>query len=414
MVTAVGNGSAEVRATLQGHSGSAAITVAPLPPFPLREVTVGYGHTCGVAAQGGAYCWGRSDFGQLGGGSTSWPFEQLFPVPVTQGTDFGELSAGTDFTCALSTSARAYCWGVNFSGQNGIGGLPPGGINQAPVPVLDTAKLVTLTTGGTHTCGITLGGDAYCWGSNSTRQLGIDSTTCGAEYYRYCSFVPVPVSGGLKFAAIAAGGSHTCGITTQQLLYCWGDGNALGSDSVGLACTNFDDYYDYTYTFSCSPHPILVRGDLRFTTVSAGYAHSCAITTDGSAYCWGALANDGSLGAGAFTGSATPVMVSGGHHFTMIAAGLSHSCGITSEGVAYCWGAGGALGDSVGVDRAIPIPVAGSVLFQSISAGGWSSCGIARGTTIAYCWGLNQWGQLGDGTTISRLRPVQVVSQESP
>src|SRR6266487_2766948 len=165
-----------------------------------------------------------------------------------------------------------------------------------------------------------------------------------------CSMTPVPVAGGLSFASVTAGASYTCGVTTANVAYCWGEnfGGQLG---------------DGTMTFAASP--VAVLGGLSFTALSASASdsgHTCGVTTSGAAYCWG-FGQSGELGAGpTITQSLTPVQVSGGLSFVAVSAGGFHTCGITS----------------------------------------------APTLDTPYCWGANFQGQLGNGTTTSSSTPVQV------
>lgn len=124
--------------------------------------------------------------------------------------------------------------------------------------------------------------------------------------------------------------------------------------------------------------------------IAAGSDHTCALTSDGTAYCWGVT-------------SAAPVAV-GGVRFTTLAAGYGYTCGLTSGGVAYCWGSN--ITGS-GSSSATPVPVAGGLSFTAIAAGGFHTCGLAS-AGVAYCWGDNGEGALGTGTTANSTVPVPV------
>src|SRR5437867_1818795 len=148
---------------------------------------------------------------------------------------------------------------------------------------------------------------------------------------------------------------------------------------------------------------------LTFTAVSAGFIHTCGLTTAGAAYCWGTNAY-GQLGDGTTTTRLTPPVVAGGGGIAArVGARLAHTCGLTAAGAAYCWGPGGTgqLGDGTTTTRLSPVLVAGGVSFAAVDAGQIHTCGLTA-AGAAHCWGDNTAGQLGDGTTTTRLSPVLV------
>jgi len=161
------------------------------------------------------------------------------------------------------------------------------------------------------------------------------------------------------------------------------------------------------WDFSSPSGPVQVSSSLGFTSLAAGYYHTCALATDGNSYCWGNN-KSGQLGStrrmekcGVFDCSAAPVPVDGGHRFKQVVAGRSHSCGLEASGVAYCWGSGvnGELGDGRRSGSRIPVPVAGGLRFSSLAANATSAstCGLT-GAGVAWCWGSNRSGVLGTGT----------------
>ena len=184
----------------------------------------GFRKTCGLTSTGAAYCWGGNGLGQLGNGSIQ---QSSAPTPVSGGLAFSSLASGSygDHTCGLATDGAAYCWGNNFSGQLGDG-LGTGTLRSSlvPVAVSSPGSFAALTVGAHYSCGITAGGEAYCWGSNAEGRLGIGSGGVGP--FNPFDFRPGPVAvvGGISFAAITAGAVHTCGISTEMIVYCWGGG----------------------------------------------------------------------------------------------------------------------------------------------------------------------------------------------
>ena len=241
--------------------------------------------------------------------------------------------------------------------------------------------------GREHTCGVQVTGDLYCWGQNTNGKLG-DGNVSGTD-------TPVAVQGDLTFATVDAADEHTCGVTSDGAAYCWGN-NQLGSLGDG--------------TTTGRNTPTLVQGGHTFAMVSVG-GHTCGATPGGNAYCWG---NNfwGNLGNGSTGGSSTtPVLVQAGVSFAQVSAGLIHSCGIDTSGLAYCWGNNqfGKLGNgNPGVASATPVLVQGGLTFTSISAGTDQTCSVTTGGA-AYCWGANNNGQLGDGNGgTDRATPVLV------
>lgn len=215
------------------------------------------------------------------------------------------------------------------------------------------------------------------------------------------------MSGANSFASIAVGRSHACAVTTAGKAFCWGS-NSIGQTGAPTRTTCSDDAGRIA---GCSPIPQAVAGGLTFTSIAAGANHSCALTVDGSAWCWGSNAS-GELGNRSDSLSDVPVAVAGGLHFTAISAGEGFTCGITSSAT-YCWGSNiiGQLGAGITASRSTaPVLVLGGFTFESITTGSRHSCGIAA--RAAYCWGAYPLGQLGTGD--AKPYPVPKVAVTSP
>ncbi|HMG18254.1 MAG TPA: hypothetical protein VK573_05980 [Gemmatimonadales bacterium] len=355
-------------------------------------VSAGANHTCAITSRGSAYCWGDNSYGELGDGITDG-IRSAVPVKVLGSLTFAAVSAGAGHTCGLTTDSAAYCWGAGGAlGDGSTTGPEQCGFahvrcSAVPVAVLGGLTFASTTSGGGggfHTCGVAIGGQAYCWGFNGWGELGDGTNVERAS--------PVAVVGGHTFAELDAGAGHTCGVTTGGDAYCW------GSNSFGELGNGGD-------TALLHPTPIAVVGGLTFTSVSAGYTHTCGVATGGQAYCWG---NNymGKLGNGDTTDEASPVAVFGGLTFTTVSAEADQTCGLTVEGVAYCWGWRYAVGR-----QATPLAVEGGLTFAALSGGGNHTCGITR-SGLLYCWGSNDAGELGDGTVGAwRTTPVKVFGQ---
>ncbi|UCD24320.1 MAG: hypothetical protein JSW51_15080 [Gemmatimonadota bacterium] len=185
-------------------------------------VTAGTAHNCGLVGAGEAYCWGQAGDGQLGNGQSGAETRVAQPDAVSGGYLFKELSAGTFHTCGVTPSGEAYCWGRGTTGALGNGADEN---SATPVQVSGGVLFEFISVGEEHTCGLDLEGNAYCWGAGSNGQLGTGLRTS--------SNVPVPVVGGLAFGTalmdipISAGSNYTCAIDSQERAYCWGR-NASG------------------------------------------------------------------------------------------------------------------------------------------------------------------------------------------
>jgi alpha-tubulin suppressor-like RCC1 family protein len=346
------------------------------------QVSAGFTHTCGVTTDNRSYCWGSNGYGNLGDGTET---NRTRPAAVTGGLRFHQISTGQYSTCAVTTDYRAYCWGYNGYGQLGDGSAV---VSRAtPTPVAGGIKFAQVETGAYHACGVSYPEKkVYCWGSNSYGQLG-DGTTSSRG-------TPVPLAGGLRFRQVSTGGTHACGVTTDNKAFCWGS-NEYGQlgDRTEIPQRN---------------SPALVADGHQFKQVDAGNLHTCAVTTDHRAFCWGNGRN-GEIGNGKKYLSFWPRPVAGGLRFDRVTAGTFVSCGETTLNRVYCWGGngGGALGDGTTTSRLTPVAVAGGLYFAQASNGSGHTCArTAQGK--AYCWGFNGGGALGDGSYTNRLKPTAV------
>ena len=327
-----------------------------------------------------------------GSSGTAEVFVNAIAMPMRLAT----MSVGATHTCGITVVGQPYCWGENRDGRLGDTTLT---VRPEPTPVTDVLTYRSVSAGGFHTCGVTTRGAAYCWGEDLFGQLGNGSDADAGQCSVPCSAEPVWVSNGLTFRSVDAGGGHTCGVTIPGRPFCWGKNThgQLGSEV---------DAEPGQCLFSCSTTPAAVSGELTFESVLAGGTHSCGVTTARQAYCWGDN-TFGQLGDGTITVRREPVPVTGGLTVQSIYPGDRHTCALTTTGMAYCWGDNmhGQLGDGTTAVRHEPAPVMGELTFQSVLAGGAHTCALAI-TGQPYCWGWNNFGQLGDGTRFNQHEPV--------
>ena len=361
--------------------------------------------------------------------------EDQFGCPADCGAI--EVAVGGSFACVLVADRTVRCWGGNNSGQLGDGTLADSGL---PVVVVGLSAVTTVSAGRWHACAVLADTTAQCWGENEHGQLG-DGTTASSN-------MPVPVAGLTGVVAISSGGapllsscpvdpppppggSHSCALLADGSATCWG-----GNTNCELGDGN---YFDETT-------PVSVEGLSGAVAVSAPHGRSCAVLADGGLRSWGSdmspvtcrlheppgeffsgvtgISNDcGCVVRFDRTSNCWP----GATDVIAIRAGPGHKCALLSEGAVSCWGSNGRgeLGDGALVDRAGPAPVVGIASAVGLSAGGqvlraWGcpgdfgwvygqSCAVLFDGS-AWCWGANDDGQLGDGTTTNSNVPVQVAA----
>ncbi len=322
-----------------------------------------------------------------------------------------------------------------------------GGVGDDVSVTSEWLDFASVEAGLFHSCGLGTDQVTYCWGFNDVGQSGpapglapcgggpcrrapgaVPSTepftqlspgfqnTCGlaVDGLAYCwgtngagqlgrdstvteTDLPLAVSGGLVFESLSVGTNHTCGITGAGAAYCWGIND---QGQLGAPTENV----------SYSEVPVAVSSSLTFSAVASGERHSCGLDSEGAAFCWG-WNWWGQLGNDSITHSSVPLRIPGGFRFASLTSGAHHACGVTEEGRAYCWGRGreGQLGAEPGEFdfNTVPEEVAGDLTFESLDAGAVHTCGLAIGGA-AYCWGSGSNGRLGNGADSGGIQPVAV------
>jgi len=352
---------------------------------PVVQIVAGRHHSCALVANGWVYCWGRNLSGQLGDGTTN--AQSLTPVRVSDLTNVTHISANRDSSCAVRSSGRVFCWGNNQDGQLGDGTTTD---RRSPVRVRDLTSVTQVASGNNHSCALRSSGRVFCWGQNGQRQLG-DGTTTNR-------LTPVRVNGsGVTGATqISAGAAHSCLLRQNGRVTCW------GNDQFGQLGRG-------TTSIQGNPAPVIALTNV--TQIDGASWHNCALRGNGRVFCWG-WNSSGQVGDGTFAVQATPRRVIDLTSAVHVAAGGSHSCAIRATGRVFCWGGNvhGQLGDGTTTNASTPVRVVGARLVnpRQIVAADNHSCGI-RPNGRAYCWGSNQYGRLGDGTTTDSPVPVLVI-----
>ncbi|RYF75594.1 MAG: hypothetical protein EOO39_06690 [Cytophagaceae bacterium] len=407
-----------VKSELVGAMTPTPITSPQLAGKTITQISIKNNHGCAVADSVG-YCWGLNSSGQLGNNkitSTNVPVAVRSTDMNVNGRTASDIAIGLGHACAIS-SGKPLCWGQNSWGQLG-NGQSIISFETTPTSTAGTAlngKVVTnITTSGygllfggdnAHSCALA-DGDAYCWGTST--QVGSGGVSAGVDGY----LVPIPVKkdgvlAGKKLTSINAGYLHTCAVGNDKRAYCWGNSSScqLGNNSP---CTNVN--VNQPVAVATTVGALLTKD---VTQVGAGYAHSCALA-DGSVFCWGDNAAR-QLGDGTTSARAAPVAVNAsllGSSVTNLSVGYQANCAV-SNGNAYCWGLNnyGQLGQPTTLaNSSAPIliqgPLTGKTVTQ-VAMGAQHACALVSEGDL-YCWGLNETGQLGNGSLVNTTTPTLV------
>jgi alpha-tubulin suppressor-like RCC1 family protein len=355
------------------------------------DLTIGTLHTCGLLTSGGVKCWGSNTYnwnplggvgdGSIAGTSTSQP------QTVLDTETYVKISAGWNTTCGITTSNKVKCWGeIN----RGFLGDPSSNIRLTP-DVSDLGELYqSVATGGAN-CGITTAGILKCWGGDYSTPY---PTGDGTSIFRTS---PVVIDRGRVYKAISSGGSHRCGIRSDDSLYCWGD-NSKGQVGVGGSSVSL---------------PMKVDSGTKYLQVSAGSQYTCGITTGNVLKCWGDNTNY-KLGDNTSTSRPNPIVIDSGTLYKKVDTGSGSwtgGCGITIDDHIKCWGYNyyGAVGDGTTTTSRVPVPIMSSTIFTEISVGSDYACAITDAKAL-YCWGTGSDNRLGTGTTTQQNSPVLIAS----
>jgi len=390
-------------------------------------VSAGDLHTCARNVNGTLWCWGNNGSGQVGDGTNQ--NSRFSPSQVGGEADWFWVGAGGSHTCATKTNGSLWCWGYNYNHQLGYEGMD----SSTPVRLGVDEDWLMAAAGGSHTCAVKTGQTLWCWGGNWDGQVGApefgsdfavpvqvgagvlwlgveadNAFNCamdtargiwcwGANYSGQLGIEPFrnienpsPVNSATDWTNFAAGGSFACALKSAGALFCWGS-NYYGQLGAGLTV----DLYTYM------SYPVQEYGEASdWALVSGGGQHACAVKSDDTAYCWG-YGNSGQLGRGGIGDSNSPVQATGSG-YDDIAAGYNFSCATTTGGALWCWGEGsnGQMGNGTYTWQNLsPVQEStGSTAWESVAGGAWHACAIRTNDQL-WCWGSDNYGQVGIGTS---------------
>ena len=368
--------------------------------FTDTTLSSGNVHTCAILDDGSVSCWGRNIKGQLGDGTTTDRSTPTQTSSLGTGRTAVAISSGYAHTCAIIDDGTVSCWGWNNNGELGDGTYTDRNTPTQTLSLGTNRTAVAISSGGGHTCAILDDGTVSCWGDNRRDQLGNGTNTDQR--------IPTQTSSlgtGRTAVAISSGWSHTCALLDNASVSCWGrnDNGQLGDETT-------TDRNTPTQTSSLGIGRTAVA-------ISSGEYHTCAILDDGSASCWGDNWY-GQLGNGTTTNSRnTPTQTSSlgtGRTAVAISSGDYHTCALLDDASVSCWGANlrGQLGYGTTTDRNTPTQTSSLGTGRTavaISSGAFHTCAILDDASVS-CWGYNDYGQLGGGTTTDRITPTQTSS----
>jgi Zn-dependent metalloprotease/alpha-tubulin suppressor-like RCC1 family protein len=371
-----------------------------------ETLSTGANTSCFTSYTNGAWCWGANTQGQAGTTTTATQsiattVKTLSGSPITGITD---IAAGSQHSCAVTSSGSVSCWGANTSGQLGDGTKTRrlGAVSVINADASTLSTQIAVAVGQAHSCALSAAGTVSCWGANAYGELG-DGTRTASVY-------PVPVKkangdplSGVKMLSV--GSTHSCAVVADRTVWCWGN-RASGATGSPLA-SNAGAVQVRTATGILSG----------VSQVTSGKQYSCALTGTAGTWCWG-LNTHGQIGDGTRTNRALAVSVKAGStplkNLVSIAAGAGgHTCAVSSASVGYCWGdnASSQLGDGSVIERTTAVTFAPAVVasigpIKEVSVGEAHTCARTNGGAV-WCWGRNTSGQLGIGRFSSKESPTR-------
>lgn len=393
------------------------------------KVKVGMTHACALKKDGSLYCWGSNDRGQLALPVAAGNVNRSTPQRIGVENDWVDVAVGDGFTCATKTDDTVRCWGSNGSGQ--LAQAPAG--HLLPTPIGAAGEFAQVTAGPNNLCAVRKNGTLACWGgAGAMPTAGVASQT------------PLTIGTATDWKTAKPGWTGACATKTNDALHCWATG--ASPSATGLTVTAYDVGYFHQCAVAASAlycwgdgifgklgngsnaalaSPTKVGADT-WKGVATSFDATCGIKTDGTLHCFGfgfsSIEKQGTATAWSaldvtpqgqvfygLQGNSlyrwnwldVPAASGAENDWTAIAVGAAHVCGIRTGGTLWCKGDNdyGQLGDGTLVaSEASFVQVGTASDWVAVTAGTFSTCGL-RGAGDLYCWGSNDYGEIGDGTS---------------
>lgn len=429
------------------------------------SVSAGDTHACAITTSNQLKCWGANSSGAIGDGTTT---NRLSPVVINAGVSFAQVSAGQYFTCAIvSTTGELRCWGNNTSGKLGDGSVTQ---RNSPVTIDSGVSYVQISAGSQQACGITADSVLKCWGASTVNgtsstsyvpvvvDSGVSYKIISASSNISCGITvsdvlkcwgmtdigngsayvasPTAVSSSVGFSHVTAGASSACALTVYNDLFCWGKGNGLPAyiltpteiervdtpvqisiygdgcsiqEDQSLKCWGESNSVGDGLGYEPRPVPVVVDPGVRYLTVDRGSYVGCGVTDLHILKCWGANAY-GLLGNNLAYSGLLPGVVDPGVKYKAVSSRYYNACAITLEGTLKCWGENsyGQVGTgATSFQESLPVPIDTSETYKTVDVGDYHACAITTGEDLK-CWGRNNYGQVGDGSTVNKTSPTLI------
>ena len=371
--------------------------------------------TCALHQDDTVSCWGYSYFQSLSKGRIR---ASAVPVKAQNINNAVSVAAGLEHTCALLDGGTVSCWGNSREGK--LGNPISVALGKSPAIAYRVEGAVSVTSNNEFTCVLHHSASISCWGNNWAGQLGNGASRWGEFVPDNFSGEPVYANGISDAIQVAAGGHHTCALHQDNTVSCWGY-NRDGQLGNGEANFEVNDYY----AFQVEVKPVKTIGITDAIEISAGSFHTCALHPDETISCWGKDEN-GQLGDGISDYQvhdddplwlnkekmSTPVKVKGITDAQAIASGARHSCALHNNATVSCWGKNesGQIGDGTTRSTNEPIKVLGIADAKAIAAGHEHTCALHTDGTVS-CWGSSNFGKLGNGEM--RVRESSLINEVS-